>query len=200
MSRCIWALLAVAFSVAAHAAEDCRKLYRLTDFNHAIEPGIEVPATDGVPAHCRVTGVVSRAIRFQVTLPRNWNGKMMFTAVGGAAGQIGDTTSLLARGFAMASTDTGHEAVDGNAFYRQPQALLDYAYRGVHLATVSAKRIIRYYCGDEVEAHIFLETSVVQGHIAVQPWVRLVHVRLLGKRANEAMDANASITHEDVFE
>ncbi len=138
MRRLAVAVLAILWSVGAHANGDCRKLSRLTDFNHAIEPGIAVPATDSVPAHCRVTGVVSRAIRFTVTLPHDWNGKMMFTAVGGAAGQIGDTTSLLARGFAMASTDTGHEAVDDNAFYNQPHALLDYAYRGVHLAdTVS---------------------------------------------------------------
>ena len=36
-----------------------------------------------------------------------WNGRYMFSTVGGAAGIIGDTTSLLSRGFAMASTDTG---------------------------------------------------------------------------------------------
>ncbi|GIS19108.1 MAG: hypothetical protein CM15mP120_10240 [Pseudomonadota bacterium] len=34
----------------------------------------------------------------------------MFSTVGGGAGSIGDTTSLLNRGFAMASTDTGTKA------------------------------------------------------------------------------------------
>ena len=42
---------------------------------------------------------------------------------------IGDTTSLLADGFAMASTDTGHEISEGFEFYRQPEAAIDYAYR-----------------------------------------------------------------------
>ena len=43
---------------------------------------------------------------------------MMFSTVGGGAGTIGDTTSLLSDGYAMASTDTGHEITEGNAFYR----------------------------------------------------------------------------------
>ena len=146
------ALVAVMAAMPAAGDEDrCRKLYRLTDISQAIEPGISVAATDTLPAHCRVRGVVNRAIRFEVTLPDDWNGRMMFTAVGGGAGTIGDTTSLLARGFAMASTDTGHEIEEGNAYLRQPEALLDYAYRGVHLATQASKRIIAQYYGREAE-------------------------------------------------
>ena len=141
-----------AMPAAAAAAEDrCRKLYRLTDIDHAIEPGISVAATEALPAHCRVGGVVNRAIRFEVTLPDDWNGRMTFTTVGGGAGTIGDTTSLLPRGFALASTDTGHEIEEGNAYLKQPEALLDYAYRGVHLATQASKRIIAQYYGREVD-------------------------------------------------
>ena len=44
-------------------------------------------ASDESPAHCKVRGVVNRAIRFEVRLPMaGWNGRMMFTAVGGSAG------------------------------------------------------------------------------------------------------------------
>ena len=151
-------------ALAGGWSANCHKLYRLTDLDHAIEPGIHMPATEAAPEHCRVRGVVNRAIRFEVTMPMNicpedppenctwcescgaWNGRLMFSAVGGAAGTIGDTSSLLGRGFAMASTDTGHEASEGNAYLAQPEALLDYAYRGVHLATQAAKRIVeRYY-------------------------------------------------------
>ena len=140
---------------AGGAAENCRKLVRLTDISHAIEPGILVQATDELPAHCRVRGVINRAIRFEVTMPVGaedaWNGRLMFSTVGGGAGVIGDTTGLLERGFAMASTDTGHEASEGNAFYSQPEALLDYAYRGVHLATLAAKRIVAHHYGRDID-------------------------------------------------
>lgn len=147
------ALIALLTALPAAAAdqESCHKLYRLTDISHAIEPGISVAATDALPAHCRVRGVVNRAIRFEVTLPDNWNGRFMFTAVGGNAGYIGDTTSLLARGFAMASTDTGHEIEDGNDFLGQPEARLDHAYRGVHLATLASKRVIAHYYGRNLD-------------------------------------------------
>ena len=113
-------LLALVLAAPAFAAMDgprqCASLVRLTDLSQAIEPGIFVEATDQLPAHCRVRGVINRAIRFEVTLPEDWNGRFMFSAVGGAAGVIGDVTSLLPEGFAMASTDTGHEAADGNAY------------------------------------------------------------------------------------
>ena len=145
------ALVTAAMPTAAADEQSCHKLYRLTDLSHAIEPGISVAATDALPAHCRVRGVVNRAIRFEVTLPDDWNGRLMFTAVGGNAGYIGDTTSLLARGFAMASTDTGHEREDGNDYLGQPEARLDHAYRGVHLATLASKRVIAHYYGREID-------------------------------------------------
>lgn len=88
----------------------CRDLYRLTDLSHAVEPGNLVEATAATPAHCRVRGVINRAIRFEVTMPADaWNGRMMFSTVGGGAGVLGDTSSLLPQGFAMATTDTGHK-------------------------------------------------------------------------------------------
>ena len=151
------AVLCAALALPVAAADpECRELYRLTDLSHAIEPGISVAATDELPAHCRVRGVINRAIRFEVTLPEEWNGRMMFEAVGGAAGVIGDVTSLLSRGFAQASTDTGHEITDGNAFLRQPEALIDYAYRGVHLATAATKRVIAHYYGRDID-HSYLK-------------------------------------------
>ena len=150
-------LLGILTALPASGAPDaCRDLYRMADLSHAIEPGISVAATDELPAHCRVRGVINRAIRFEVTLPEEWNGRMMFEAVGGVAGVIGDVTSLLPRGFAQASTDTGHELAEGNAFLRQPEALIDYAYRGVHLATAAAKRVIARYYGRDID-HSYLK-------------------------------------------
>ncbi len=161
-----------ALAAADDSADRCRKLYRLTDISHAIEPGVLVEAADEVAAHCRVRGVVNRAIRFEVTMPvEGWNGRYMFSAVGGAAGTIGDTTSLLSRGFAMASTDTGHEARHGNAFYEQPEALLDYAYRGVHLATQATKRIVARFYGRDID-YAYLQGCSNGGRAAMLEAIR----------------------------
>ncbi len=169
------ALFMALSSVGAEAAEieqQCHKLYRLTDVSHAIEPGVPVAAGGGLPAHCRVRGVVNRAIRFEVRLPMaDWNGRLMFTAVGGAAGVIGDTTSLLADGFAMASTDTGHEISEGFEFYRQPEASIDYAYRGVHLATLASKRVISQFYGRDID-HAYLTGCSNGGRAALMEALR----------------------------
>lgn len=149
-----WLALGMLFFVGsanAETARQCHNMVRATDMNQAIEPGVRVAATETTPAYCHVRGVINRAIRFEVTMPDNWNGRFMFSTVGGAAGVIGDVTSLLSRGFAMASTDTGHEITEGDAYLRQPEALLDYAYRGVHLATLVAKDLISKYYGQEID-------------------------------------------------
>jgi feruloyl esterase len=147
-------ILTLGCIVEASADSDtqCRNLYRLTDLAYAVEPGRVVPAEGTVPRHCRVRAVVNRAIQVEVTMPtEGWNGRFMFSTVGGAAGTIGDVRSLLARGFAMASTDTGHEVAEGFDFMNQPEALLDYAYRGVHLATQFAKQAVHTYYDRDID-------------------------------------------------
>ncbi|MEM7080110.1 MAG: tannase/feruloyl esterase family alpha/beta hydrolase [Pseudomonadota bacterium] len=141
----LWACVC---ACGAYADPACQKLYRLTDLSWAVEPGMVMPAAAGIPEHCRLRGVVNRAIQVEVRMPvEGWNGRIMFSTVGGGAGSIGDTTSLLSRGFAMASTDTGHEGQD-MTFMLQPEALLDYAYRGVHLATVFTKAAVEAFYGE----------------------------------------------------
>ena len=158
---------------AANATDSCRNLYRLTDLNYAVEPGIEVGENNGVAAHCRINAVINRAIQVQVRLPSNWNGRFMFSTVGGGAGQIGDTTSLLTRGFAMASTDTGHEG-QTMSFMAQPEALIDYAYRGVHLATRFAKKVIQTYYDQDIR-YSYLQGCSNGGRAAMLEAIRFPH-------------------------
>ena len=151
MNRVIFFILLVfSFEVFANQTK-CRNLVRLTNIQMAIEPGQIIPATDSTPEYCHVRGVINRAIRFEVTMPVDWNGRFMFSTVGGFAGVIGDVTSLLPSGFAMASTDTGHELMEGAQFLKQSEARLDYAYRGVHLATLAAKQIIHTYYEKDID-------------------------------------------------
>jgi pimeloyl-ACP methyl ester carboxylesterase len=139
---------------ASGAERTCRDLYRLTDVNYAVEPGVLVAATESVPEYCRVRGVINRAIRFEVTMPvEGWNGRLMFSAAASMAGYLDDTVSLLPSGFAMATTDTGHPFSENETleWMKQPEALLDYAYRANHLATLFTKRIINTFYEREVD-------------------------------------------------
>src|SRR4051812_47434983 len=89
-------------------------------------------ATVNVPAHCRVDGTIDRrvgadgkvyGIGFAMALPDDWNGRFLFQGGGGLNGTVGlplgaqaagDSAGLV-RGFAVVSTDTGHQA-SGGAF------------------------------------------------------------------------------------
>ena len=77
-------------------------------------PGVRDPLK--VPSICRVAGVVSPAIKFEVWLPEGsaWNGKFEAVGGGGLAGIISypALAEAVNAGYASASTDTGHEATD----------------------------------------------------------------------------------------
>ena len=138
------------------AADRCHRLYSLTDTSHAVEPGILVEASDEMPAFCQVNGVIDGTTRFQVSMPvAGWTGRFMHHAPGGLAGVIGDTTSLLSKGFAMATTDAGHDQGDDPAFYRDEGRKLNFAFRANHLTAVLAKRVISTFYGRDAE-HSYL--------------------------------------------
>jgi hypothetical protein len=114
-----------------------------------------------LPAFCRVQGIskptADSNIHFEVWLPRSsaWNQRFLSTGEGGFAGAIqygragsdGALDENLRRGFATASTDTGHEAADTNFAIGHPERAIDYLRRAKHVTTVAAKEIIARYYG-----------------------------------------------------
>ncbi len=78
-------------------------------------------AFTNLPPFCRVAGVIEPTseshILFEVWLPlEDWNGKFAGVGNGGWAGFIsfGDLGDQLRRGYASASTNTGHEGDPGH--------------------------------------------------------------------------------------
>ncbi|HEX7081611.1 MAG TPA: tannase/feruloyl esterase family alpha/beta hydrolase [Gammaproteobacteria bacterium] len=123
-----------------------------------------VPAEPDAPAHCRVSGTLAPEIGFEVNLPDSWNGRFYMIGNGGHAGQQPDAPDRAAQraealrlGFAMASTNTGHDArTEPQATFvlSNPQKAIDYAYRAVHLTAVAAKTLAEAYYG-EPPAHSY---------------------------------------------
>ena len=102
----------------------------------------------GTPAFCRVVGVTSPQVNFEVWLPLdNWNGKYNGVGNGGMAGVISYAAmaGALNRGYATASTDTGHDQAGGlfDASWAsgRPDLIEDFGHRGLHVTTVNAKAI-----------------------------------------------------------
>lgn len=119
--------------------------------------GSAAPYKD-LPAFCRVAGVIKPTsdseIKFEVWLPAaNWNGKFHGIGNGGFAGSIsyggpaGGLSGALARGYAAASTDTGHSGGNAEWALGHPEKIADYGHRAIHEMTVKAKLIIKAFYG-----------------------------------------------------
>ncbi len=112
-----------------------------------------------LPAFCRVAATlrpsIDSDIKIEVWMPlANWNGKFQGVGNGGLAGFIMFTAGggiergmaeALRRGYATASTDTGHTGDTAAPFLGHPEKLVDFAYRAVHEMTVTAKAIIHAF-------------------------------------------------------
>ncbi len=109
--------------------------------------------TKALPGFCRVIGVVQPSINFEVWLPpasgdKRWNGKFNGVGNGGLAGSISYDAMMqsLVRGYATASTDTGHVEQPGNDSWAFDEKLIvDFASRSIHMTALAAKAIIRTY-------------------------------------------------------
>ena len=123
------------------------------------------PVSTGVPGYCRVEGSFERrigiggkpyAIGFSLALPEAWNGRFLFQGGGGLDGVVsppfgyqaaGDAPAL-ARGFAVVSTDSGHQGAVFDASFMQDQlAALNFAQASVGKVTQVAKQMVAAYYG-----------------------------------------------------
>jgi Tannase and feruloyl esterase len=146
------------------------KLSALADTTISATSTVAAGTVGGVaaPEHCLVTGEMFRrtsavdgksyAIRFEARLPTSWNGRYYYQANGGIDGAVvpaagalggGPLTGALAQGFAVMSSDAGHDnaTVGGPAFGIDPQARLDYGYQAEAKLLPTAKEIIRQAYG-----------------------------------------------------
>jgi feruloyl esterase len=140
-------------------------------------PGAPPGPPSVVPAHCRVDGQIDKrtgsdgrpyAIKFAVALPADWNGRFLFQGGGGLNGTvgapIGPTASgeknALTRGFAVASTDTGHSATGFDAtFLGEQEAALNFLYQANIKVTAVAKRLVAQYYGKAAHHNYFVGCS-----------------------------------------
>ena len=168
----------IAFGSAAFAAQSCESLAKLDLPATSITRAESVPAGSftppagkaipDLPAFCRVAGLIKPSsdsnIQFEVWMPAaGWNGKFQGVGNGGFAGDISyeQLGSVLAHGYATASTDTGHEAggTDASWALKHPEKIADFGYRAVHETAVKAKAILRAFYGEGPKRSYFSSCS-----------------------------------------
>jgi len=170
VSRAALALAVAAFVVTAQAHDKhhkpkpmaCADLTQLRLKDTIIElaqvlPAGANPAPVGTiaTAICRVVGVTEPAVRFEVWMPtETWNDKFQLVGNGGTAGVIsyGAMRTGLARGYAVASTDTGHVSsgsFDSTWALGRPDLVADFGHRGTHVTAVNGKEVTRAFYGEK---------------------------------------------------
>ena len=116
-----------------------------------------VPAEGKRPQYCRVDGHVAvpgNDVNFRLGLPDGWNGKFLFQGVGGLGGTIANLDSSLVRGYAAASTDTGHVSTDPNWGSNRAKEI-DYGHRGTHVTAVASKAIAAAFYAKPIQYAYF---------------------------------------------
>ncbi|HSV34750.1 MAG TPA: tannase/feruloyl esterase family alpha/beta hydrolase [Ramlibacter sp.] len=131
-----------------------------------VEAGAQRAGELPLPAHCIVraevgarsgVGGVRYATHFELRLPQAWNGRFQFMGGGGTDGSVrpaygsaqGGSRPALADGYAVVSSDFGHQASDPRdaSFGLDPQARIDWGYNAIGQVTTRAKALIGAYYG-----------------------------------------------------
>jgi feruloyl esterase len=140
--------------------EACEKLSSFKSNDLRQIQARSIAATGDVVAHCRVAGLLSPEIAFEVSLPAKWNGRFYMIGNGGLAGEnmedagrVAQRNAALKIGFAFAQTNTGHDSrlePSGTFVQNNPQKAIDYAWRAVHLTALTTKEITKDYYGKAI--------------------------------------------------
>jgi feruloyl esterase len=115
--------------------------------------GRGIPPFSTLPAFCRVTATLTPSpasdIRMEIWMPiAGWNGNFRGTSPNGLGGVINYNAMGVGvtDGFAVASTDTGHQGGD-TAWMLVPDKVTDFAGRAMHETTVVGKALATAYYG-----------------------------------------------------
>ena len=111
----------------------------------------------GLSSFCRVVGLITTsnasATQFEIWLPEStYTNRMLTVGLGGWIGGINypDMATGLRHGFATMSTNCGHNSsiTQGAQWaFNQPEMIIDYMHRGMHVSVLSAKQVTSDYYG-----------------------------------------------------
>lgn len=102
-----------------------------------------------------VPSSANSTLRIALLLPNDWNSRFMASGGGGFSGHTSwaDMGFFGRYGFASMSTNQGHTSYDLKADWalHNPEAIIDWAHRGIHLAAQHSKDIVEQYYGSGAE-------------------------------------------------
>ena len=191
-SRTVSVVLMLASVVLCRAQQNVTVQRHCAQLLQFSAPGLElskvesVPASDALPPYCLIQGTINKrigaagnhfGIGFELRLPDAWTERFLFQGGGGMDGVVRPATGAipisgstampaLARGFAVATTDSGHQGQGGlmgaaadSSFGVDQQARVDQAYGGFIAVTELARQMIVSYYGQPWKKSYFMGCS-----------------------------------------
>lgn len=186
--------------------------------------GRAIPAGQGGPGfttapHCLVEGMINQrigaggvqyGIGFELALPTDWQGRFLLMGGGGLNGSIRPAigpvatgaSNALARGFAVASHDSGHKGqVFDQSFHADQRAALDFAETSVRTVTLAARAITAAFYGTPAH-HSYMtgcSTGGREGMLASQRYPELFDGIVVGAPAMRPGHSNLAIERTQVL-
>jgi hypothetical protein len=165
-----------AFATSESSIKSCAALIDYK-FPKALHLAVQTAKVNEAEAFCQINGAVNErtgidgkhyAIGFEMRLPLSWNGRFVYQMNGGndgavvpAEGDVFEGRSARARGYAVLSTNAGHDGnatenqqyglAAGNRFGLDPQAREDYGYQATATMNPIAHAIIKTFYTKEAE-------------------------------------------------
>lgn len=93
--------------------------------------------------------------------PGLWNSRLLATGNGGIDGCIKyeDMAYGLSHGFAVTGTNNGHNGTSGLAFYNNPDIVVDFSHRALHIAAVASKTLVEAFYSTSATKSYYLGCS-----------------------------------------
>ncbi|CRG84502.1 feruloyl esterase, putative [Talaromyces islandicus] len=140
---------------------------------------------------CRVAMAVTTSNRSQITLeawfPRNYTGRFLSTGNGGISGciQYYDLAYTASLGFATVGANNGHNGTSGEAFYKNPDVVEDFAWRSLYTGVIVGKQLTDQFYDEGFNRSYYLgcSTGGRQGWKLVQSFPDLFDGVLAGSPA-----------------
>jgi hypothetical protein len=118
--------------------------------------------------YCTVEGTMAPTVGFRVRLPMDsWTQRLLHTGCGGLCGSISASVEpstsygcplVQQGGFVISSSNMGHTNAD-TTWSQDAQKRVDFAYRGVHITTLAAKKLTQAFYGQREKYSYFVGCS-----------------------------------------
>ncbi|PYH72155.1 tannase and feruloyl esterase [Aspergillus vadensis CBS 113365] len=89
---------------------------------------------------------------FGLFLPDTWKGRMVVSGNSAFSGvNYAEMGAGVTYGAVAMSTDTGHDSAFDNSWAKNPESIVDWGWRAMHLSIVEAKKVIAAYYGKPLD-------------------------------------------------